>query len=67
MDLNEARDDGVLGCNGVSWTVSKQSAPRSEQIDTTTHRHSVFEMPDALPDAQPSVQALKAQAMKAGL
>jgi len=35
LDLNEARDDGVLGCSGISWTICKQSAPRSRQI--TTH------------------------------
>jgi len=28
LDLNEARDDGVLGCSGISWTICKQSAPR---------------------------------------
>jgi len=26
LDLNEARDDGVLGCSGISWTICKQSA-----------------------------------------
>jgi len=30
-DLNEASDDGVLGCSGVSWTKCKQSAPRSDR------------------------------------
>jgi len=30
-DLHEARDDGVLGCSGVSWTKCKQSAPRSDR------------------------------------
>ena len=33
-DLNEAREDGVLGCSGVSWTICKHSAPRSRQIPT---------------------------------
>jgi len=28
LDLNEARDDGALGCSGISWTICKQSAPR---------------------------------------
>jgi len=23
LDLNEARDDGVLGCSGISWTICK--------------------------------------------
>jgi len=42
LDLNEARDDGVLGCNGISWTICKQPAPRSRQITTPTPRHSIF-------------------------
>jgi len=41
LDLNEARDDGVLGCSGISWTRCKQSVPRSSQITTSTPRHSV--------------------------
>jgi len=40
LDLNEARDYGVLGCSGISWTICKQSAPRSRQITTPTPRHS---------------------------
>ena len=32
LDLNEARDDGVLGCSGISWSICKQSAPHSRQI-----------------------------------
>ena len=40
--LNEARDDGVLGCNGISWTICKQSAPHSRQITTTTPHQSIF-------------------------
>ena len=55
LDLNETRDDGVLGCSGISWTIGKQSAPRSRQITTPTPRHSIFYRPDALPDAQPTV------------
>ena len=42
MDLNVARDDGVLGCSGISWTICKQSAPRSRQITTPIPNHSVF-------------------------
>jgi len=42
LDLNEARDDGVLGCSGISWTIYKQSAPRSRQITTPTPYHSIF-------------------------
>ena len=42
QDINKARDDGVLGCSGISWTICKQSAPRSRQITTQTPHHSVF-------------------------
>jgi len=42
LDLNEARDDGVLGCCGINWTISKQSAPRSRQMTTQTPHHSIF-------------------------
>ena len=34
LDLNEAKDDGVLGCSGIIWTICKQSAPHSRQITT---------------------------------
>ena len=33
----------------------KQSAPHSRQITTPTPHHSVFYMPDSLPDAEPTV------------
>jgi len=49
LDLNEARDDGVLGCSGISWTVCKQSAHSSRQVTTTPLHHSVFYRSDALP------------------
>ena len=42
LDLNEARDDGVFGCSGISWTICKQSAPRSRHITTPTTHHSIF-------------------------
>jgi len=42
MNLNEARDDGVMGCSGISWTICKQSAPHSKQITAPTHHHSIF-------------------------
>jgi len=42
LDLNGARDDGVLGCSGISWTICKQSAPCSRQITTPTPHHSIF-------------------------
>jgi len=29
LNLNEAWDDGVFGCSGISWTICKQSAPHS--------------------------------------
>jgi len=39
LDLCEARDDGVLGCSSIGWTICKQSTPRSRQITTPTpHR-----------------------------
>ena len=40
LDLNEARDDGVLGCSDISWTICKQSAPRSRQVTTPTPHHA---------------------------
>jgi len=55
LDLNEARDDEVLGCNGISWTICKQCAPLSRQITTPAPHHSIFYRPDALPDTQPTV------------
>ena len=44
LDLSEARDDEVLGWDGsgISWTICKQSAPRSRQITTPTPHHSIF-------------------------
>jgi len=41
LDLYEARDDGVLGCISISWTICKQSTPRSTENHTnmaTPHR-----------------------------
>jgi len=55
LDLNEARDYGVLRCTGISWTICKQSAPRSRRITTSTLHHPSFYMPDALPDAHTTV------------
>ena len=34
LDLYEARDDEVLGCSGISWTVCKQSAPHCRHTST---------------------------------
>ena len=42
LDLNEARDDGVLGCSSISWTICKQPALHSRQITTPTPHHSIF-------------------------
>ena len=42
LDLNKARDDGVVGCSGISWTIRKQSVPHSRQITTPTPHHSIF-------------------------
>jgi len=52
LDLNETRDDGVLGSSVISWTIFKQYAC---QITTRTLHHSIFYRPDALPDAKPTV------------
>ena len=51
LDLNEAaRDDGVLGCSGISRTICEQSAPRLRQVSTPTPHHSIFYGLYALPD-----------------
>jgi len=42
LDVNEARDDTVLGGSGISCTMCKQSAPRSRQITTRMHHNSIF-------------------------
>jgi len=56
LDLNEARDDGLMGFwddSGISWTICK-SAPRSRQITTPATHHSVFtgRMPFMSPNQQ---------------
>jgi len=43
LDLDEARDDRVLGYSGISWTICKQAAPRSRQITTPTPHHSILQ------------------------
>ena len=51
LDLNEARDDGILGCGGISWTICKRSAPRSRQITTPTpdqHHHQCLQCFDTV-------------------
>jgi len=55
LDLNKVRDDGVLGCRGISWT-TMQTICTSLQTDNHTSSSSLnFYRPDALPDAQPTV------------
>jgi len=42
LDLNKARDDGFWDGSGISWTICKQSAPRSRQTTTPIPHHSIF-------------------------
>ena len=42
LELNKAREDGVLGYSVISWTICKQSAPCSRQMTTPTPHHSIF-------------------------
>ena len=42
LNLNEARDDGVLACLWRQLTICKQSAPRFRQITTPAPHHSIF-------------------------
>jgi len=49
----------IWGCSGISWTICKQSAPRSKQTTTPTNNHTKtsslnLHRPDAFPDAQPT-------------
>ena len=53
LDLNEARDGGVLGCSGIRWTICRQSAPCCRQDNCNKTSSLSFYRPDALPDAQP--------------
>jgi len=43
LDSNEARDDGVLRCSGISLTIYKQSMPCSSQITTSTPHQSILQ------------------------
>jgi len=53
LDLKEARDDGVLGCSGISWHM--QTICTSLKTDNHTNTSSLsFYRSDALPDAQPT-------------
>jgi len=54
LDLNEPRDDEVLGCSGISWTM--QTICTSVHTDNPpTPHHSIFYRPESLPDAQLTV------------
>ena len=48
---------GVLRRSGISWTICKQSAPRSRQITTPALHHLVFHRPDALPTPNQQCQS----------
>jgi len=45
LDLNDAGDDGVLGCSGISWTICKQSVPLCRQITIPTQGRALFLTP----------------------
>jgi len=49
VEFNEVKDD--RGGSGISWTLCKSVTPRYRQITTPAPHHSIFYMPDALPDA----------------
>jgi len=51
LDLNETRDE-ISGCSGISM---QTTCILLRQITTPTPHHSIFNRPDALPDAQPTV------------
>jgi len=63
LDLNEARDDGVLGCSDISWTICKQSAPRSRQIYTPTPHHSIYTGGMLFPTPSQQCQSTKGNMM----
>jgi len=42
IDLNDARDDGILGWQWHQLDHMHQSAPRSSQITTPAPHHSIF-------------------------
>jgi len=64
MALNEARDDGVLGWQWHQLD-HMQTICTSLQTDNHTNTPSLdFYMPDALPDAQPTVSKHLRQCIK---
>ena len=54
---------GLWDGSGISWTIHKQSAPHCRQTTTPNTSLLNFYRSNALPDAQPSVKALKANDM----
>jgi len=42
LDLNQARNDGVLDGSSISWTICKQSASHSRQTTTPTPHHQII-------------------------
>ena len=60
MDLNEAREDRVLGCSGFIWTICKQSVRRCKQITTPTPHHSILQAACSSWRPTNSTKALKA-------
>ena len=61
LEFIEARNDGVLGCGGISWT-RMQTICTSLQTDNHASTPSLnFYNPDAVPDAQPTVSKHRRQ------
>jgi len=59
VDLNEARDDGVLGCSGISWTIcSLHLAPGRQPHQHLITHYFTGQVLLLMPDN--SVKALKA-------
>ena len=60
LDYTEETVNG----SGISWTICK-SAPRSRQITTPAHHHSiVFYRPDALPAARQSTEGTRTEGIE---
>ena len=54
LDFNEASDDGIAVASAGPY-VCKSLVPHSSHVTMPAPHHSIFYMPDALPDAQPTV------------
>ena len=63
MDINEARDDRVLGCSGISWTICKKTTCTSFLSDNYTNPSSLNFLQAGCSSWCPtnSVKTLKAQ------